>query len=51
LLLLSGGYNIREVAALVGYENQSHFARLFKDKYGIMPGDYIRTIERALPEE
>ena len=40
LLLLQGIYSIREIAEMVGYKNQYHFIRQFKDYTGSTPGKY-----------
>ncbi len=40
LLLLQGQYAIREIAEMVGYKNQYHFIRQFKDYTGSTPGRY-----------
>jgi len=41
-LLQSGTMNVMEVANAVGYSNPSHFAAVFKEKYGLNPRDFIR---------
>lgn len=43
ILLLNGKY-VKEAANEVGYINQSHFARRFKERYGVLPRDYLKTI-------
>ena len=40
LLLFNNDLRIGEVAAAVGFENQSYFQVLFKKKNGMTPGDY-----------
>lgn len=42
-LLLQGSFTIKEVAAKVGYVNASHFARRFKERYGMLPKNVLRT--------
>ena len=32
------------VAAMVGYQNPGHFSAAFKEKYGILPGDYKKSV-------
>lgn len=44
-ILLMNGRSVRETASEVGYMNQSHFAKRFKEKYGILPKDYLKTIQ------
>jgi len=41
-LLQNGTMNVMEVANAVGYSNPSHFAEVFKAKYGLTPRDFIR---------
>lgn len=43
-LLQSGEYNINEICTMVGFKDRSHFSRLFKDKYGIAPSKYLKSI-------
>ncbi len=40
LLLKDSDFNIGTVAAKVGYHNSGHFAKLFKDTYGMGPREY-----------
>ncbi|MFB6363510.1 helix-turn-helix transcriptional regulator [Paenibacillus elgii] len=42
LLLEKGSLNVSQAASLVGYNNFSHFAALFKKTYGVNPSDYVR---------
>lgn len=42
---------IKEVAAKVGYENASYFARRFKEKYGIYPSEYMKLLYERTEEE
>lgn len=39
-LLIETGYNITEVAALVGYKDASYFSNLFKRKEGVSPSEF-----------
>ena len=43
-IFLLQGYSVRETAHSVGYENQSHFAARFREKYGVLPKDYLKSI-------
>jgi len=45
---LLNGKSVREAADIVGYSNQSHFARRFKEKYGIFPKDYLKNIRNRV---
>lgn len=42
---LLNGASVREAANEVGYSNQSHFANRFREKYGILPKDYLKNIQ------
>ncbi|ULL13460.1 response regulator [Paenibacillus sp. H1-7] len=44
LLLLDQQTKVYEVANRVGYENGEHFAKLFKDHWGITPKEYRRLM-------
>ncbi len=46
--MLLSGKGAGDVSAAVGYVNQSHFARLFKEKYGVLPKDYLKTIQHRM---
>ena len=37
--LLSGKYSVSEVAEIVGYDNEFHFIRQFRDMTGVTPGN------------
>lgn len=43
-LLLSGKYNISEIANLVGLNSVSYFRECFKEEYGETPSEYLRRI-------
>ncbi len=42
-LILENRLDIGQIAHEVGYKNKSHFAHWFKDKYGVLPKDYIKS--------
>ncbi len=42
--LLLKGKSVREVASEVGYSNQSHFAKRFREQYGVLPREYLKTV-------
>lgn len=42
-MLIEGKSSIQDISKKVGYSNQSHFARRFKEKYGLLPKD-VRSI-------
>jgi AraC-like DNA-binding protein len=48
LILLENTMSIKETARAVGYANQSHFAKRFKEKYGVLPKDYIKNIRAKI---
>ncbi|MBQ3865363.1 MAG: helix-turn-helix domain-containing protein [Clostridia bacterium] len=41
-LLKSGGANVSEIAAVLGFSSVYYFSRLFKEKMGVSPSDYAR---------
>jgi AraC family transcriptional regulator, transcriptional activator for feuABC-ybbA operon len=47
-LLLKSNLQIKEVAGLVGYEDQFYFSRLFKSVHGIAPRMYRGAMARGL---
>lgn len=56
-LLQSGRYAVKEVAAMVGYEGENYFCKVFKARFGVTPGklkakrpleDYIISKEENL---
>jgi AraC-like DNA-binding protein len=49
-LLQTTQMNIDEVCVESGFENRSHFIRVFKDKFGLTPGRFY-TAEKTLPQK
>ncbi len=49
-LFLLQGVSVKETALEIGYTNQSHFARKFKEKYGILPKDYLKSIQTKVSD-
>ncbi len=45
-LLISSYMNIKEVAETVGYTGSRHFARIFRERYGIPPSDFLEKYRR-----
>lgn len=43
-LLVSGSYNVNEVALQLGYSNSSHFIDAFKKKFGTTPKKYLLSV-------
>lgn len=43
-LLLSSSFTIGEIAALVGYQNQLYFSRIFKKNVGLAPVEYRNPV-------
>ncbi|WP_237712595.1 helix-turn-helix domain-containing protein [Paenibacillus elgii] len=39
--------NVSQAASLVGYNNFSHFAALFKMTYGVNPSNYAREVAKT----
>ena len=44
-LLLSGKYNISEIAHQVGLNSVSYFRECFKEEYGMSPSEYIKRLK------
>lgn len=49
-VLLLHGLSVRETASEVGYINQSHFAKRFRERYGVLPKDYLKTFRSKLSD-
>ncbi len=50
-MLTAGNPVIKDVASSVGYENSSYFARRYREKYGLYPNEYIRSVAAIGEEE
>ncbi len=44
-ILLLNGMPVKEVSEQIGYVNSGHFANKFKKKYGVLPKDYLKSIQ------
>jgi len=44
MLIIDGSYSISDIAGRVGYSNKGHFAKRFKEKFGVRPKDYASSI-------
>lgn len=47
LLLAEEKYSIKEIATKVGYKHVGHFSAKFKQKYGVLPKDYLKSLEQS----
>jgi AraC-like DNA-binding protein len=45
LLLVEEKYSIKEIATKVGYKHVGHFSSKFKKKFGILPKDYLKSLD------
>lgn len=45
LLLLEGSTSVSEVAEKIGYSNKSHFAKRFKEKFGVLPREFVKEFK------
>ncbi len=43
-LLANGGYSVKEIASLVGYDDPLYFSRVFKKSTGYTPGEYRKAV-------
>lgn len=46
-LLIEKAATVKEVANLLGYENASKFAAVFKEQFGVLPSSLIKTYVKA----
>lgn len=44
VLLAEDKWNVSQVAGRIGYTNKSHFATVFKEKFGLFPKEFQRNI-------
>jgi AraC-like DNA-binding protein len=47
-LLLLSGKSVLETSRAVGYTNQSHFAQRFREKFGMLPKDYLKSVQKKI---
>ncbi|WP_445736721.1 hybrid sensor histidine kinase/response regulator transcription factor [Mariniflexile sp.] len=47
ILLTKYGYNISEVAYMVGFNNPKYFSKCFKNQYGISPKDFCNEAKKV----
>ncbi|CAH7453484.1 hypothetical protein VCHA41O245_30285 [Vibrio chagasii] len=40
----SGYSNVAQLALACGYQSEGRFSQRFKDKFGLTPSDYFKTI-------
>lgn len=45
-LLLTAKYSISEVAFMVGYNSMAYFRESFKSKFGMLPSQYLQSLEK-----
>lgn len=43
-LLQAGEYNVTQIAYAVGLDNLSYFARVFQERYGVVPSQYGKSV-------
>ena len=50
LLLMENDRSIQEVADMIGYHSKGHFSHRFKEKFGMLPKDYIKNLKSKIDE-
>ena len=40
-MIISGKYNISEIAEKTGYNSMSYFREAFKEEFGVLPSKYV----------
>lgn len=46
-LLAKSFYNVNEIAHKLGFDNETYFSRLFREKIGIPPSDYKKQLSKS----
>lgn len=46
VLLAEGSKSIKEIAATIGFANHGYFTSRFKEKFGVLPSDYLKAIKQ-----
>ena len=46
-LLLSGSYQISEVAYMSGFNDVVYFRKCFKDEFGMAPSEYAKSVSAS----
>ncbi len=44
-LLVEGSKNIKEISAAVGFANGGYFSARFKEKFGLLPSEYVKAVQ------
>lgn len=44
------GESVLQAMRNVGYSNRGHFSRKFEEKYGVLPKDYLKSIQSKIPD-
>ncbi|WP_237179350.1 helix-turn-helix domain-containing protein [Paenibacillus sp. MMS18-CY102] len=48
-LLTGTSLSVKEIAYSVGYSNQLHFTKMFKQSFGMSPSDFRKTVSHTPP--
>lgn len=49
-IYLLKGENVRQAMEQVGYANRGYFSKKFAEKYGVLPKDYLKSIQSKIPD-
>ncbi|GAB3648648.1 two-component regulator propeller domain-containing protein [Echinicola sediminis] len=47
-MLYQGQFTVNEVYTLTGFKSRTHFAKIFKEKYGVTPGKYGEKMNESV---
>jgi len=45
MMLLDREKKIIDISSALGYSNRTHFSRIFKRRYGVLPSDFVKSLD------